>query len=255
MVVKPAQLDAADDARRWPQLLAGGRAARRRAQRRHHRRTPALCMRPLIRDPRLRKLTFTGSTAVGKVLVEQSADQLLRLSMELGGNAPFLVFEDADVDARRRRRDARQDAQHRRGLHRGQPVPRARVAWPRSSPTKLAARMGALTRRQGHQEGRRRRPAHRRQGRATASTSSSRTPWPRAPRSLTGGGPVPGRGYFYQPTVLIDVPADSADPDARRSSARSPRSPPSPTTRDAVAKANGTEYGLVAYVYTNDLPG
>ena len=54
---------------------------------------------PLIRDPRLRKLTFTGSTAVGKVLVEQSAEQLLRLSMELGGNAPFLVFEDADVDA------------------------------------------------------------------------------------------------------------------------------------------------------------
>src|SRR5689334_23787084 len=56
-------------------------------------------MEPLIRDSRLRKLTFTGSTPVGKALVEQSATQLLRVSMELGGNAPFVVFEDADVDA------------------------------------------------------------------------------------------------------------------------------------------------------------
>ena len=55
-------------------------------------------MEPLIRDPRLRKLTFTGSTPVGKALVEQSAEQLLRVSMELGGNAPFLVFDDADLD-------------------------------------------------------------------------------------------------------------------------------------------------------------
>ena len=53
---------------------------------------------PIIADPRLRKLTFTGSTAVGKRLVAQSADQLLRVSMELGGNAPFIVFEDADVE-------------------------------------------------------------------------------------------------------------------------------------------------------------
>ena len=57
------------------------------------------CASRLIRDPRLRKLTFTGSTAVGQVLVEQSAEQLLRVSMELGGNAPFLVFADADLDA------------------------------------------------------------------------------------------------------------------------------------------------------------
>ncbi|MEO8851877.1 MAG: aldehyde dehydrogenase family protein, partial [Allobranchiibius sp.] len=56
-------------------------------------------MEPLIRDPRARKLTFTGSTGVGRKLVEQSADRLLRLSMELGGNAPFIVFDDADIDA------------------------------------------------------------------------------------------------------------------------------------------------------------
>src|SRR3954463_13146960 len=56
-------------------------------------------MEPLIRDPRTRKLSFTGSTEVGRKLIEQSADQVLKVSMELGGNAPFIVFEDADLDA------------------------------------------------------------------------------------------------------------------------------------------------------------
>src|SRR5690606_9963394 len=56
-------------------------------------------MEPLIRDPRLRKLTFTGSTEVGRSLIEQAAEGVLRVSMELGGNAPFLVFDDADLDA------------------------------------------------------------------------------------------------------------------------------------------------------------
>src|ERR687885_1400033 len=56
-------------------------------------------MEPLIRDPRTRKLSFTGSTEVGRKLIEQSAEQVLRVSMELGGNAPFLIFEDADLDA------------------------------------------------------------------------------------------------------------------------------------------------------------
>src|SRR5207302_7749184 len=56
-------------------------------------------MAPLIEDPRLRKLSFTGSTEVGRKLMEQASQNLLRLSMELGGNAPFIVFEDADIDA------------------------------------------------------------------------------------------------------------------------------------------------------------
>ena len=55
--------------------------------------------KPIIGDPRLRKLSFTGSTEVGRKLIEQSADNVLRVSMELGGNAPFLVFDDADIDA------------------------------------------------------------------------------------------------------------------------------------------------------------
>ncbi len=69
-------------------------------------------MEPMITDARLRKLTFTGSTPVGKHLVKQSADQLLRVSMELGGNAPFLVFADADLDAAVDGSHAGQDAQH-----------------------------------------------------------------------------------------------------------------------------------------------
>ena len=65
-----------------------------------HRRSPSgRSMEPLIRDPRPRKLSFTGSTEVGRELIEQAAEQVLRVSMELGGNAPFLVFEDADLDA------------------------------------------------------------------------------------------------------------------------------------------------------------
>ena len=84
-------------------------------------------MEPLIRDSRARKLSFTGSTEVGRRLVEQSAEQLLRVSMELGGNAPFLVFADADLDAAVEGAMIGEDAQHRRGVHGGQPIPRARV--------------------------------------------------------------------------------------------------------------------------------
>ena len=82
---------------------------------------------PLLSDPRTRKLSFTGSTEVGRTLIEQSAEQVLRVSMELGGNAPFLVFEDADLDAAVEGALTGEDAQRRRGLHRRQPLSRARV--------------------------------------------------------------------------------------------------------------------------------
>jgi len=67
----------------------------------------------IIQDPRLRKISFTGSTQVGKVLMKQAADNVLRTSMELGGNAPFIVFDDADIDKAVRRRHDRQVPQHR----------------------------------------------------------------------------------------------------------------------------------------------
>ena len=79
---------------------------------------------PLIEDARLRKLSFTGSTEVGRSLIEASAKNVLKVSMELGGNAPFLVFDDADLDAAVDGRAAGEDAQHRRGLHGREPLPR-----------------------------------------------------------------------------------------------------------------------------------
>ena len=91
-------------------------------------------MAPLIADQRLRKLSFTGSTEVGRKLMAQASENLLRLSMELGGNAPFIVFDDADLDAAVAGRDDREDAQHRRGVHRRQPLPRRRQRRRRSSP-------------------------------------------------------------------------------------------------------------------------
>ena len=111
----------------------------------------AVC-EPLIRDARLRKLTFTGSTAVGKMLVEQSAEQLLRVSMELGGNAPFLVFEDADVDA------AVDGAMLAKMRNIGEACTAANRFFVHESlaeefSTKLAARMGALVVGKGTKKG------------------------------------------------------------------------------------------------------
>ena len=76
----------------------------------------------MLADPRVRKLSFTGSTEVGRTLLNQANEHIVNCSMELGGNAPFVVFADADLDCSHRRRDDRQDAQRRRSLHRRQPV-------------------------------------------------------------------------------------------------------------------------------------
>ena len=90
--------DAALDARPRP-AARGVRASRRRPERRSRARRRARSSEPIIADPRLRKLSFTGSTEVGRKLIAQSAENVLKVSMELGGNAPFLVFDDADLDA------------------------------------------------------------------------------------------------------------------------------------------------------------
>ena len=140
MVVKPAEADAAVDARAGADPRRG-RPARRRASTSSPARASGELMEPLIRDPRARKLSFTGSTEVGKMLIEQAAEQLLRISMELGGNAPFLVFEDADLDAAV---DGAMLAKMRNigeACTARQPLPRPRVASPRSSPQRLAERM------------------------------------------------------------------------------------------------------------------
>jgi succinate-semialdehyde dehydrogenase/glutarate-semialdehyde dehydrogenase len=209
----------------------------------------AVC-EPIIRDPRLRKLTFTGSTAVGKLLVEQSAEQLLRLSMELGGNAPFLVFEDADVDA------AVAGAMLAKMRNIGEACTSANRFFVHESVAaefteKFAARMRALTVGKGTKKGVDVGPL------ITAKARDGvdelvRDAVERGARAVTGGSAVPGRGFFYAPTVLADVPADA------RVFAEEIFGPVAPVTTfrdeaEAISRANSTEYGLVGYVFTRDL--
>ncbi len=207
-------------------------------------------MEPLIRDPRVRKLTFTGSTPVGKKLVEQSSEQLLRLSMELGGNAPFVVFEDADVDA------AVQGAMLAKMRNIGEACTAANRFFVHTSvaeefASKFAAAMGALTVGKGTVKGIDVGPL------ITAKARDGvdelvQDAVAKGARALTGGAPVAGKGFFYAPTVLTDVPAGA------RCMTEEIFGPVAPictftTEADAIAKANATEYGLVGYVFTKDL--
>jgi succinate-semialdehyde dehydrogenase / glutarate-semialdehyde dehydrogenase len=205
---------------------------------------------PLIRDRRLRKLSFTGSTEVGRRLVEQSADQLLRVSMELGGNAPFLVFGDADMDAavdgamlaKMRNVGEACTAANRFLVHESVADEFAR---------RLTERMAALTVGRGTEPGVDVGPLVDAATRdkvselvADATDSGAKV--------LTGGQPVGERGYFYAPTVLTGV-----EPGMRVLSEEifGPVAPVTTFHRDdeALAMANDTEYGLVAYVFTADL--
>ena len=207
-------------------------------------------MEPLIRDPRLRKLSFTGSTEVGKRLVEQSAEQLLRVSMELGGNAPFLVFADADVEAavngamlaKMRNMGEACTAANRFIVHES-------VAGEFSA--RLAERMGALVVGRGTEPGVDvgplvDAPSQAKVGELVADAVG------KGARVLTGGDAVSGRGHFFSPTVLSDV-----TPDARVMTEEifGPVAPvfTFDSDDDALALANATEYGLVAYAFTRDL--
>ncbi|MFW5469049.1 NAD-dependent succinate-semialdehyde dehydrogenase [Knoellia sp. CPCC 206435] len=204
---------------------------------------------PIIRDPRLRKLTFTGSTAVGKRLVEQSAEQLLRVSMELGGNAPFLVFDDADLDA------AVDGAMLAKMRNIGEACTSANRFLVHDSvaddfSARLATRMGALTVGKGTRAGVQVGPLITDEAREGVD-ELVRDAVDRGARVLTGGEKVAGRGHFYAPTVLADVPAGA------RVLSEEIFGPVAPVTTfadeaDAVRQANATEYGLVAYAYTRD---
>ncbi len=204
---------------------------------------------PLIRDPRLRKLTFTGSTGVGKRLVEQSATQLLRVSMELGGNAPFIVFPDADIAAavegamlaKMRNIGEACTAANRFLVH-------AEVAdeFARS----LADRMGSLNLGDGSLAGTDVGPLITQKARDGVHELVQDAVSGGA-RALTGGTIPEGSGWFYAPTVLIDVPTRAR---VMNEEIFGPVAPISTFTSEteAVELANATEYGLVAYVYTND---
>jgi succinate-semialdehyde dehydrogenase/glutarate-semialdehyde dehydrogenase len=207
-------------------------------------------MGPIIGDPRLRKLTFTGSTPVGKSLVKQSADQLLRVSMELGGNAPFLVFADADLDravdgamlAKMRNMGEACTAANRFLVHES-------VADEFAS--RFADRMAKEVVGRGTEEGVTVGPLidDKQRDKVSELVDDARS---RGAEVVTGGSTTGDAGYFYQPTVLTDVPPDA---DLVREEIFGPVAPITTFSEDekAVEMANSTEYGLVAYAYTTDL--
>ena len=207
-------------------------------------------MEPLIRDPRLRKLTFTGSTEVGRRLVEQSAEQLLRVSMELGGNAPFLVFEDADLDK------AVEGAMLAKMRNIGEACTAANRFFVHESVAddfaeRFAQRMGSLTLGKGTKKGVDVGPLVDAPSleKVTALVQDARD---KGARVVVGGNAPKGRGHFFEPTVVTDVP-----PTARvmREEIFGPVAPIATfrTEAEAIRRANDTEYGLVAYVFTTDL--
>jgi succinate-semialdehyde dehydrogenase/glutarate-semialdehyde dehydrogenase len=213
-------------------------------------RSSGAIMEPLIKDPRSRKLSFTGSTEVGKLLIAQSADQVLRTSMELGGNAPFLVFEDADIDAAI---EGALIAKMRNGGEACTSANRFHVHEKVADEfaEKLAARIGALKVGRGTDDGVD-------VGPLIDDTQRSKVAElvedavSKGAAVLTGGSRLDGPGYFYGPTVLTDIP-DSAE--LLREEIFGPVAPIKRFASDeeAVAAANATEYGLVAYFYTKDV--
>ncbi|MEJ7798131.1 MAG: NAD-dependent succinate-semialdehyde dehydrogenase, partial [Solirubrobacteraceae bacterium] len=207
-------------------------------------------MEPLIRDARTRKLSFTGSTEVGRKLMEQASEQLLRLSMELGGNAPFVVFEDADLD------DALDGAMIAKMRNVGEACTAANRFHVHESLAEafaggLAERMGALKIGRGTEEGVEVGPLID-EDQLTKVQELVDDAVARGAKVLCGAERVQGRGHFYKPTVLTDVPADArllreeifGPVAAVRAFA---------TEEQALAQANDTEFGLVAYLYTCDL--
>lgn len=207
-------------------------------------------MTPILADPRVRKLSFTGSTSVGRHLLRQAADNVLKCSMELGGNAPFLVFDDADLDlaldgaiiAKMRNGGQACTAANRIYVQRGVHDEFAR---------RLAERMGAM-----------------RVGPGTdASTdvgplvdeasvrkvdSLVRDAVSQGARLLAGGKAIDRAGYYYPPTVVTNVPLQA------RMVSEEIFGPvasviPFDTEEEVIAAANDSEYGLAAYVFTEDL--
>ncbi|MEJ1180496.1 MULTISPECIES: NAD-dependent succinate-semialdehyde dehydrogenase [unclassified Pseudarthrobacter] len=205
---------------------------------------------PLIKDSRLRKLSFTGSTEVGRRLLADASETVLRTSMELGGNAPFVVFEDADIDAavagamlaKLRNMGEACTAANRFIIHESVADEFAE---------KFAAKMRDMTTARGTEpestvgpliDAKSRDKVHEL---VTDAIDSGAT-------AVTGGAAVDGPGYFYQPTILTGVA------EGTRILSEEIFGPVAPITTfstedEAIRLANNTEYGLVAYVFTKDL--
>jgi succinate-semialdehyde dehydrogenase/glutarate-semialdehyde dehydrogenase len=204
----------------------------------------------IIGDPRLRKLSFTGSTPVGQKLLQQAAPGVLRTSMELGGNAPFVVFDDADLDK------VVEGAMAAKFRNIGQACTAAnRFIVQRSVvgefTRRVTERVKTMRIGRGTDDGVQIGPLidDRAVAKAEALVADAVQ---RGASVTTGGSPVDGPGTFYEPTVVADVQAGS---DILREEIFGPvlAIVPFDTEDDAVRLANDTEYGLVSYVYTESL--
>jgi len=204
----------------------------------------------MLHDPRVRVISFTGSTEVGRKLLKSAADCVVNPAMELGGNAPFIVCEDADVDA------AVGGAMLAKMRNLGEACTAANRFYVHDKvhdafAEKLAAKMGAMKVGNGLEE-----------GVEVGSLVNRETldkvvelvddAVSRGAKVLTGGSLSNGPGYFYPPTVLTNVPGDA------RCFQEEIFGPVAALTRfssedDVVERANATEYGLVAYLFTKDV--
>ncbi|ASU81630.1 NAD-dependent succinate-semialdehyde dehydrogenase [Nocardiopsis gilva YIM 90087] len=205
---------------------------------------------PLLRDGRIRKLSFTGSTSVGRRLLEQSASQVLRTSMELGGNAPFLVFDDADLDA------AVDGAMQAKMRNIGEACTAANRFYVQAAiapefARRLGERMAALKLGRGTDEDVQVGPLIDARAREKVQSLVDDAVG-RGAEVLVGGGPGEGDGYFYRPTVLSGVSKES---ELSTTEIFGPVAPviTFETEEEALAAANDTEYGLVSYVFTENL--
>ncbi|WP_250004161.1 NAD-dependent succinate-semialdehyde dehydrogenase [Actinoplanes sp. M2I2] len=204
----------------------------------------------MLRDARVRKLSFTGSTEVGRLLLAQAAEGVVNTSMELGGNAPFLVFADADLDA------AIEGAMIAKMRNGGEACTAANRFYVESSiaadfSQRLAARMSQLRVGPGTEESTQVGPLVNEDTVAKVD-SLVRAALEDGAKAETGGARPAGAGFYYPPTVLTGVASDAA---ILREEIFGPVAPIVTFTGEdeAVRLANDTEYGLVAYVYTSDL--
>jgi succinate-semialdehyde dehydrogenase/glutarate-semialdehyde dehydrogenase len=207
-------------------------------------------VKALCESPTVRKLSFTGSTVVGRILMQQSAPTLKKLSLELGGNAPFLVFDDADLDAAidgavaSKYRNAGQTCVCTNRFYVQAGIYDAFVE-------KLAAKAQQLKVGSGFEAGVQQGPLIDANAltKVEAHVADARS---KGARVLTGGAPHELGGTFFQPTVLADVTSDML---VAREETFGPVAPVFRfnTEDEAIALANSTEFGLAAYFYSRDV--
>jgi succinate-semialdehyde dehydrogenase/glutarate-semialdehyde dehydrogenase len=204
----------------------------------------------MLHDPRVRVVSFTGSTEVGRTLLREAADNVVRPAMELGGNAPFIVCEDADIDA------AVEGAMIAKMRNMGEACTAANRFYVHEKihdvfVQKFAAKMQALKVGNGLEEGVSVGPLVNADTRDKVAALVEDA-LNKGAKAVIGGNRVNRTGFFYPPTVLVDVP------DNAKCLSEEIFGPVAPIQKfrnedDAIAKANDTEFGLISYLYTRDL--